>query len=754
MLGKGWFPSQLGGLDRYYRELLEQLPEARGVVVGPADDADERLAAVSDHSAGLPERLLAFARATAREGVGAEADMIDAHFALYALLPVRLGPLRRKPLLVHFHGPWADENVSVGDRSRFHYALRRRLELAVYSRAQLVVTLTSAFRRLLVERYRVNPWNTAVLPPGVDLARFSPGDRSAARARFDLPRDAFVVCCTRRLVPRMGIDVLIDAWAQQFGQDPHARLLIVGEGELQPELENQIHTDALGDSVLLLGRISDEDLVALYRAADVNVVPSIEFEGFGLVVLEAAACGTPSIVTRAGGLPEAVAGLGQALTVPAGDAPALAERLGRARAEQIPSRDQARAWAEAHGWERVADAHRRLFARVVSSGGDAPRRPRVVYLDHVAQLSGGELALLRLLKVLTDVEAHVILAEEGPLVDRLLQAGISVEVLPMLERTRKLRKDSVRAASLLLPAMLDTFAYSLRLAWRLRRLRPDVVHANSLKSGIYGSIAARLAGTPVVWHVHDRIEADYLSGFGVFLVRTLTRSLANLLVCNSEATRRTLSSRMPSMVIPTVLEPTRADLERATNERPLVVGMVGRLAPWKGQEVFIRAFAQAFPQGAQRAVIVGAPLFGDAEVAYAEGLCNLADRLGIDDRVEFRGHRDDIFDELYTMDVLVHASTVPEPFGQVIIEGMSARLPVVASRSGGPQEIITDGGDGLLYPSGDVAALAEILARLDAQPELRAQLGEAAGQRAVDYSPATVVPQVMHAYKLATGHRR
>jgi hypothetical protein len=108
----------------------------------------------------------------------------------------------------------------------------------------------------------------------------------------------------------------------------------------------------------------------------------------------------------------------------------------------------------------------------------------VVYLDHVAQLSGGELALLRLLKAQTAVDAHVILAQEGPLVDRLLQAGISVEVLPMAQRTSQFRKDSVRFGGVPLKAVYDTLIYTLRISWRLRRLRPDIVHTNSLKSGI------------------------------------------------------------------------------------------------------------------------------------------------------------------------------------------------------------------------------------------------------------------------------
>jgi glycosyltransferase involved in cell wall biosynthesis len=758
MLGKGWFPSQLGGLDRYFRGLLEQLPNAHGVVVGPARGAGPSVTAASTHDAQLWLRLLAFTRAAAQQGKAA--DLIDSHFALYALPTVLIGGLRRKPLIVHFHGPWAEENASAGDVSRWRHYARWRLERAVYSRAQLVITLTGAFRRTLVEDYGVSPWSTAVLAPGVDLGHFTPGDRSDARARLGLAPDAFVACCVRRLVPRMGLDVLIEAWAQTLAANPDARLLIAGEGGLRGDLEQQIRALSLNDSVRLLGRISDEELLATYRAADVNVVPTIAFEGFGMVVLEAAACGTPSIVTRVGGLPEAVAGLGRDLIVPPLDAEALATRLLHGKQGRLPSREQTRSWAATHGWDRVAAAHREPFARVVSDHRASTRKLRVIYLDHVAQLSGGELALLRLLQAQTEIESHVILAEEGPLVDRLLEAGISVEVLPLPQRTRHLRKDSVRFGLLPLGVVLDTLVYTLRTAWRLRRLRPDVVHTNSLKSGIYGSIAARLTRTPVVWHLRDRIDVDYLPPLGVRLIRSLTRQLPNVVISNSDATMSTVRPRGSSVVIWSVVSDMAAvdasDSPEETAMRPLVVGMVGRLAPWKGQDVFLRAFAQAFPEGDQRAIIVGAPLFGAAEVAYAERLCRLVEELDIASRVEFRGHREDVGEELQAMDVLVHASTIPEPFGQVIIEGMSAQLPVLASRGGGPEQIITDGVDGLLYRRGDANALAALLRRLDEEPELRTQLARAARRRAQDFSPAAVASQILDAYELALrgGHTR
>ena len=134
------------------------------------------------------------------------------------------------------------------------------------------------------------------------------------------------------------------------------------------------------------------------------------------------------------------------------------------------------------------------------------RRLRVVYLDHVAILSGGEIALLRLLDTLDEVDAHVILAQDGPLVERLRSAGVSVEVLPMRERTRDLRKDRVSPRGLPISALVDTGRYTFRLA-----------HTNTLKAGIYGSLAARLARVPVVWHVRDRIAAERPRGGAVEL---------------------------------------------------------------------------------------------------------------------------------------------------------------------------------------------------------------------------------------------
>ena len=226
-------------------------------------------------------------------------------------------------------------------------------------------------------------------------------------------------------------------------------------------------------------------------------------------------------------------------------------------------------------------------------------------------------------------------------------------------------------------APLGTLSYVARLARRLRELRPALVHTNSLKAGVYGSLAARAAGVPVIWHARDRIAEDYLPRPAVRLVRGLIGRLPHGVIANSAATLDTLAiagGGPPRWVVPDSVE--ISERPRTRSAPPTTFGMVGRIAPWKGQDLFLRAFATAFPNGdgEARAVVVGSVLFG--EDAYAGDLRDLAARLGLAGRVEFRGFREDIWPELASLDVLVHAAACG-PFGQVA-RGHGGRLPVIA----------------------------------------------------------------------------
>ncbi|HEU5003745.1 MAG TPA: glycosyltransferase family 4 protein [Actinomycetota bacterium] len=762
LLGMGWFPDQPGGLNRYLRDLARALAgggsDVRAVVVGPVSrqpEDPEVLAVPGARS--VPRRMLAYARVAAR--AGRTATVVDAHFALYAFLPIVVpavaSRIRRLPLVVHFQGPWADESASAGEQRRWVVWAKRRLERAVYRRARHIVVLSGAFRRLLVERYGVVPWGITVIPPGVDLHRFRPGDRAAARTRLRLPDDHWVCVAVRRQVPRMGLDTLLRAWSTSLGEDPRAVLVLAGDGPLRSDLEALAARLGIASRVRFLGWVSEDDLVACYRSADACVVPSVALEGFGLVALESLACGTPVIATDVGGLPDALVGLDPSAIVPAGDSGALARRLLAARtgARALPDPAACRAHAEEFSWRQVAARNQEVY-RAASAPG-RPRGVRVVYLDHYGGLSGGELALARLLPALSGVDAHVIVAEPGPLLDRLGRAGISTEVLALADRTRTLARSAVHPRALPLRAVWDSGAYVARLAWRLRRFRPDLVHTNSLKAAVYGGLAGRLAGVPVVWHVRDRIAADYLPKPAVAAVRALAHWLPARVICNSEATAATLGlpgdrvTVVPSPIAVGPVPERRAGAGRRGGAEGLRVGILGRIAPWKGQHVFLEAFARAFgsPRGTgcgATAVILGSCLFGEDD--YEARIRALALELGIAGDTEWAGYVDDLAPALGALDILVHASVIPEPFGQVVVEGMAAGLPVVAAAAGGPKEVIEDGVTGLLFPPGDVDALSGVLLRLAGDPELRSRLGRSGRVRAQEFTPAAIAPRISVVY--------
>lgn len=738
-MGMGWFPDHVGGLNRYLRDLhLAQAvagQEPVSVVLGPLRQPVAGVLPVSAASDHLFRRLLAVARAVRRHQQAV--DVVDVHFALYGLLPALLR--RDLPLVVHFQGPWALESEAVG-RARWSLAARGAVERAVYRRATRLIVLSQPFADLLVARYGVPQARIRVIPPGVDLARFTP----AAAAGDGGPS----IVAARRLVPRMGLDVLLRALPLLETSD--VRLTVVGAGPELPALQALAVALGVDDRTDFAGEVDDDELVRRYREADVVAVPSLALEGFGLVVLEALACGTPAVVTRVGGLPEAVAGLDPGLVVPPEDPAALARALDRVLTGHGPSPAACRKHAEGFGWARAVQS----VDEVYQQARDRPLR--VVYLDHCGKRSGAELALLRLLPALEGIEAHVIFGEDGPVLADFASAGLSHEVLALQGRTNELGRDSVRAGRLPVAAVWDTTRHVVRLAHRLRQLRPDLVHGNSLKACLYGSVAARLAGVPFVWHARDHVDVSYLPGQAVFLVRAAARHLPAVVIANSRSTLETLrlADRTGTAVVQSVVHDlvpphNLVAVGVAEANRPVMLAVIGRLSPWKGQHVFLRAFASAFSGTPVRARLVGTALFG--EYAYEAELQALVVELGIAHQVEFRGHRQDVAAELSEVDVLVHCSTSPEPFGQVVLEGMAAGVPVLAADAGGPAEVIRHAVDGWLVTPDDVDALARAMRHLVDDPVLRAQLASAGLSSVKSFAPDRIGRQVVNVYLRALG---
>jgi glycosyltransferase involved in cell wall biosynthesis len=367
----------------------------------------------------------------------------------------------------------------------------------------------------------------------------------------------------------------------------------------------------------------------------------------------------------------------------------------------------------------------------------------ILFFDHTAQWSGGEIALYNLLTHLDRARYTplVLLASEGPLAERLCAAGIETLVWPLSRSVIEARKDSLGTGTLLKVRQAGLcLGYAARLARLARQRRVALIHCNSLKSDLIGGLAARLAGRPCLWHVRDHINAAYLPRRVAQAFRALARHLPAGVVVNSTSTLAELSQGRPLRfsaiahdgVPPEAFEaPVRADTPEQTGG-PRVI-LVGRISPWKGQDVFIRAAAQLAQAGTNaRFQIVGSAMFGEEE--YARSLHRLAAETGVAERVEFLGFREDIPALLQSAAIVVHASTIGEPFGQVVIEGMAAGKPVIATDGGALREIVVSGtiegppapGEtGLLVPMGDAQALAAAIAALLADPERARAMGRA-----------------------------
>lgn len=348
----------------------------------------------------------------------------------------------------------------------------------------------------------------------------------------------------------------------------------------------------------------------------------------------------------------------------------------------------------------------------------SPKR-RILYLDHTSVLGGGELALLALVNALdrTRFDPTVLLFSDGPLVPEM-RAIAETHVLPMPQELLDARRESMQGAGGL-PWRKATgmLQFLNTLSGAVDRLRPDLIHTNSLKSDVIGGLMARWHGVPVIWHIRDRIDEDYLPGRAVQAFRAACRYLPGGLIANSRATLESLhlEPQKPAVVISSGID-LQPFMRAAAGAETLVpaiasgreirVGLIGRICPWKGQEVFLRAAARVLECWPMvRFYVVGAPLFGEA--AFEREMHRLAGELRIADRVEFTGFERNIPERIAGLDLVVHASVIPEPFGQVIVQGMAAQKPVIATEGGGPSEILQDRVTGYLVPRGDPERLAD-----------------------------------------------
>ncbi len=355
---------------------------------------------------------------------------------------------------------------------------------------------------------------------------------------------------------------------------------------------------------------------------------------------------------------------------------------------------------------------------------------KVLFVDQTGQLGGGELSLLDLIKH-SDFESEVALFADGPFRVALEQAGIPVHLIigGSVDRVR-------REAGIL--SLLATGPALFNLKNRLARLASnfDVIYANSQKAFLVSALVKK-RGQLLVWHLRDMLTADHFSSTLRRVAIIAGNMAASVVIANSRATADSFiqsggrsdkvlvvyngidSSAFDSvgdLIVPCVRKQLNLN-------GSFLVGAFGRLSSWKGQHILLEAVA-SIPD--IHAVLVGEALFG--EDAYVETLRERAQRPDLAGRVHFLGFRTDIPLLMKSMDIVVHTSISPEPFGRVIVEGLLANRPVIATRAGGALEILKDRKTGILVEPGSSSELSAAIQELRSDPHSAHQMA-AAGRR-------------------------
>ena len=318
----------------------------------------------------LPSQLCAFTagvlRAEARHEPGWY-DVVHSHYWLSG----QVGWLARDrwgvPLVHTAHTLARVKNAALAEGDPPEPVVRVIGEDQVVAESDRLICNTGTEARELVDLYGADPTRIVTIPPGVDLARFRPGDRAAARAELDLPPDAVVLAFAGRIQPLKAPDVLLHAAAALLARDPalRARLVVLvaggpsGSGLAEPTGLQQLATRlGLDDVVRFLPPQAAPGLATVFRAADVVAVPSHN-ESFGLVALEAQACGTPVVAARVGGLPVAVADGRSGVLVDGHRAGPWADALASVALHPARRAELARgavAHAQRFSWDRTTDA--------------------------------------------------------------------------------------------------------------------------------------------------------------------------------------------------------------------------------------------------------------------------------------------------------------------------------------------------------------------------------------------------------------
>ncbi len=393
---------QTGGMNVYVRELARQLGRRGYLVDAYTRSESSSIPHIPDTDLGPNVRVIHVVAGPEEpvrrgdiwasaplfvEGVleriaaeGLEYDLYHSHYWMSGWAALEIARRHPAPIIHMFHTLGVMKDLARGEGANFEIASRREVETLLMHSVDRVVAATEIDAGHMIEHYGADLERITIIPPGVDLDRFHPMDRAEALALTGYDPCDRLLLFVGRMDPVKGLDTLIRAMREVVKREPslldHACLCIVGGEKVEDEIasdEEMERIDALrrglglGDFVRFVGMLSQAELPFWYNAAEVVIVPS-RYESFGMVALEAMACGTPVIASDVGGLATLVRDGRTGFLVPDGDPVALANKLVPLLA--LPEihdtlGEHGVATAEAYGWPTITERVEALYESVM-----------------------------------------------------------------------------------------------------------------------------------------------------------------------------------------------------------------------------------------------------------------------------------------------------------------------------------------------------------------------------------------------------
>ncbi len=376
---------------------------------------------------------------------------------------------------------------------------------------------------------------------------------------------------------------------------------------------------------------------------------------------------------------------------------------------------------------------------------EPPKKIKLLAIDHHTELGGSEINLINIFKHIDpkDIELQVACPPWGPFFGKLKTEGFTV--IPINLRSSFLDTNMIRSASVfqILKYVLKSFLEIVRFLFNfikiLRSLKPDVIYLNTLKAGILCSVPCKLFGIHAVQHVQDLLIKEDFNPVTLFIIKLLFNIPVRIIAISNAVKETLISIGVNSEKIIMIYNGTDINSFTTTSHISIFrenymkmsslpsVGVIGRLMRWKGQYLFIKAAAKVTNRA--NFYIIGGLFWEDP--VYGEELKELSEQLGLKEHVHFIGHVDNIRDVMHALDIVVSASTKPEPFGLTIIEAMASSKPVIAPRFGAAPEIIIHGETGLLYTPSNADNLALSIDYLLKNPQEAIEMGKRGRERAL-----------------------